>query len=229
MHLHKSRFRDLMVHVAQVADGATWNSQSRRTSMHGISRAHHRSGRSRLPDEHRLRPAGRRNQRSDVHQTGGPIDWDGLPRVPPSGLPTPSVSWDKHPGSVAIWHPSPRIRGSEHVAEARVEAPCPIHKGIPANTSEVGLPHHPVAGHIAVCAVIVQITDTVAVGRGIVLGVLIVVLNRLFIPRIERFFFDLAGNSRFVVIGGIEGRGLLLLNRKVAVWSFDIHITLEYR
>ena len=127
------------------------------------------------------------------------------------------------------WHPSPRVRGGKHVSVPRIGGPGAIHERIPSNASEVRLPHHAVAGHVRVRAIVIQVTHTVAEGSGIVLRVLIVVSARLFVPGIERGFRDLVGDDVFVVIRSIKFRCFLLLNSNFAVGTFDVYVAFKDR
>src|SRR5579862_5889976 len=109
--------------------------------------------------------------------------WRAEPAIPSTGLPHPASSWHGHPGSIAVGHPSPWICRGKHITEAGIPRPGAVHEGIPSDAGEEGLPHHPVAGNVAVGAVIVHVAYAVTIGRRqIILRVLVVVGAGFFIP-----------------------------------------------
>ena len=97
------------------------------------------------------------------------------PGIPCARLPHPAKAGHKHPVTVTIRHPSPRIGGSIHVPDTRIEAPSPVHKRIPASAGEIWLPHHAIAGDCREGPVVVQVAEAISVRCGIILGVLVVV------------------------------------------------------
>ena len=192
-----------MIHVAQISEGTTRNTQTRRTGVYDDSRGRDDGANSCAPDDDRTAgppsSGDRDNGRAEIRRNGSAITWHGQPGIPSTGLPHPSHGRHEHPVAVAVRRPSPRIRRGEHVPVAGIEPPGAVHEGIPPDAGEVGLPHHAVAGNVAIRAVIVQVAHSVTVGRGIILGVLVVIGIGLLVPRIERSVFNIVGQRVFVV------------------------------
>src|SRR5215471_21382081 len=110
-----------------------------------------------------------------MHQCGRGVARNADPAIEGSRLPHPSDSWDEHPITVVVRHPSPGIGGGEHVAEPWIEAPSAVRERIPADARKEGLPHHAVAGYVTKRAIVIQVAESVSVGGGVIPGVLIVV------------------------------------------------------
>src|SRR5215472_1152164 len=214
--------------MAQIAEGATRNSHPGRPGVDRVTRAQQWSARS--SHHHGLRANGWGDEWRHVDQGGGPINRSTDPATPTARLPHPAESRYKRPGSVTVRQPSPRVGRRIQVPETGIPAPRAIHEWVPSDTREVRLPHHAVAGHVGVGAVVVEVAQTITVGRRrrVVLGVLIVVGDGFFVPRIEWGLGDLVFDLGFVITGGVEGRGFLLLHGQLAVWPIDLQVALEY-
>src|SRR5258706_869208 len=128
----------------------------------------------------------------EIDRHGPSIVRDGEPPVKSSRLPHPAESENEHPASVAVGHPTPGIRGRKHETVAGIKGPGAVHERIPAYARKVRLPHHSIAGDVAVSAIVIHVAHAVRVWRRIILRVLIVVTAGFFVPGIERGLFNTA-------------------------------------
>jgi len=165
MHLGRSRLHYLMVQVVQVVERSARNSHPSRTGIYCVTGGHDWGVCRSLSDKHGLRTGRRSDKWSYVDQGRWPVNGSTDPRTPATGLPPPAESGNEHPSAVPVRQPSPRIGRGIHVSETGIPAPGAVHKGIPANTSEVRLPHHPVARHVVVGTVVIQIAEPIPIGR----------------------------------------------------------------
>ena len=109
------------------------------------------------------------------------------PYPKPAWPPSPAVSWTVFPIPGMEGYPTPGIGRYPRVARGRVPSPGTIHVGIPACTRKERSPQRAAIGSIDKAPVIVQVGNTVGIGRlsiGSALGIALVIVNRLLIPNI---------------------------------------------
>src|SRR5882724_4891547 len=157
---------------------------------------------------------------------GGTDHWrKSKPTSTAARLPPPSEGWNEEPRPAMIRSPSPGIRGNPGIASAWVPGPAAIHERVPPSTHKIRLPQPSVSRRIIKISVVVEITDTISIGRVVVvlaqIGIVIFVL--FFVPSIKGSVFQL-GSLVLIVVGQIKSNRLVLSHFHAARSAFNFHI-----